>query len=60
MQRVRLKVNMVINGIFFKNGTELDQEKLPMHFRKRQYIEQAENRTVPPPLPIGSSKRKHA
>ena len=53
--KVRLLVNMVVEGKLIQAGTEIDKEKLPERFRKDMYIEAIgyPHTQIPlPPIPI--------
>lgn len=38
MGQVKLRVNMIIDGHGFPFGTLIDEEKIPIDYRKRRYI----------------------
>lgn len=38
MGDVKLRVNMILEGHFFRFGSLLDEKKIPLHLRKRRYI----------------------
>ena len=37
--KVRLRVNMILSGKWYKVGSVLDADRIPEHLRKRRYVE---------------------
>lgn len=35
---VKLRTNLIVGGVFLKEGTILDLQKIPSHLRKKRYI----------------------
>jgi hypothetical protein len=42
-EKVRLKVNMILNGVVVKYGSEVEREQIPERWQKRRYIERVDD-----------------
>jgi hypothetical protein len=38
MGNVKLKVNLIIEGVLIKFGTIVDEDRIPLRLRKKKYI----------------------
>lgn len=43
MEKMRLKVNMILNGTFVRAGSIMDKSDIPLRLRKEAYIEPPHN-----------------